>query len=177
MKKYLLLLLLSLTLMLTSCSNPDEISEPPKLTITSGGNQVQCNVTKTDWKGTNDTIEYIFQNTLKPENDYIVEKFSLGSCFLFSFEDDKIPDSCVLRDTFISKTGYNKYKAVPQEDVIYKVSGQKFLHILKDNPVVLYSTNPEDYEDGGIYRGFELECTWEDKTCVYTYIIRTDAAV
>jgi len=173
MKKVSVLVLALVMVFLSSCSNKFVVTEPPEITISSSGAKADYQVTKTDWSGTKDSLDYIFRYAVK--DDYVPIYVKPGENIFISFDDSRVPypDTCTLKDVVLTQLGFNKYESEPSENKIYESNGG-YICTLEDNPSEYYSTNSDDYEAGNLLRGYELTCTWDGKTCVYTFIIKSD---
>jgi hypothetical protein len=173
MKKIILsALIILLTLTVSGCNL--RMSEPPAIEVTAGNKHIPYVVGLNQWNNIaydrEGTFHTLMRNTSLDDLPYV----RLKEVISISFQG-AIPDSMVLVGYVLDARGDIKYPPVKMKPIPFKLNHKQGSIILEEDPIVLLSSNSEDYEPGHTIRGFQLNCTWGDNSAEYGFILRTDA--
>ena len=148
-----------------------KMPEPPKITITAAGTEIDYTVGLNRWNNTFYDREGTFQTIMKGKAKTDLPYVKLNTELHIEFKGTT-PDSVKLEDHILNADGNMKYKEIQTIPIEFKNDKGSF--ILVSNPAALLSSDSSDYEPGASIRGFRLICKWDENECEYAFIIRSN---
>ncbi|MBQ8787496.1 MAG: lipoprotein [Oscillospiraceae bacterium] len=175
MKSKIIAVLLGAVL-LTGCGQKSP-ETPPAVEIDAGGVSVSNTVNISAWDNTVYLINGTSSDWLGKYGEPVF--FPLGTIFRVTIpEKTATPDSVTVTDTLIREDGTPKYDKKAAVNVLTpEIDGNVVSFSLDNHWAAMLSSNSEDYQEGAIWRCFEITCTWGENVCIYTFCVRTNPAV
>lgn len=168
-----------------SSKTPAKVSIPT-LTVTCGQDQEEIPSSSGGYElsNTNEdgTVDGVIACGAEPLS-YLMEKSSsipyikLGTDISLEFTAGSVPDAITLQDIILREDGTHKYDERATENTSLTCRGNTASFSLGVNLAAMLSSDLSSYEEGGILRGFRVNCTWENgSTAEYGFVLRTDAS-
>lgn len=153
--------------------------EPPEITVSYQGVELEYMVKKTDWEGEQSelTMEEAYGELSKKEflPTVSLENGILGTrnqTILLDF-GKSMPDSITVKDAMLGDSGMPRYGSRTIMELAVKILDKSKVSFRLSQHMSYYlSSNLEDYERDWL-RLFEIVCRWDEKECVYAFIINT----
>jgi len=165
----------------SSIDSVDRYGFAPGLYISTEDMEIPYDVVKTDWSGEAYDRGITFQSIISNDIPYI----ALGSTIQLQFYTYALdtPISVELHECILDTNGKLKYDdrasnimTIEFEKKIDSLIPESGSFVLESNPAALLSSNSEDYRQGAVIRGFRVLCQWENKSCEYIFVLRSDAS-
>ncbi len=176
MKINFALIILCMLFMLSSCGSKSP-TEPPEIIVDAGGSTVSNTSSISSW----DNTVYLLDSTSEKWIDVYGEPvyYPLGTVFRVTLsEKTAAPDRVTVTDTVIRQDGSMKYdERAAVKNVSPEISENVVSFPLDAHWAAMLSSNLADYEQGAVWRCFEVTCEWGNNSCIYTFCVRTDVGM
>ncbi len=150
---------------------------PPEVEIDAGGISVSNTANISCWDNTVYLIDGTASEWLAEYGEPVF--FPLGTVFRVTIpQKTALPDSISVYDTLIREDGTPKYdKKAAVNEVEATIEENVITFSLENHWASMLSSNSEDYREGAVWRCFEVNCSWGENVCVYTFCVRTNSAI
>lgn len=163
-------IILLAAMMWVSCTYQKSYKEPPELSISIDGKEVQYIIAKNQWNGEKYDREDTFKTIMMEGSGIEIPSIEIGKNVVISFNSNP-PDKFNVSDVLINEKGEQVYsdKEVNNIPIEIKDSNCSF-EIEQYFAYALSSTYEENKTD---IRGYRMVATWGNNECEYAFIIKT----
>ena len=161
---------------LNRVSNP---TEPPNITVRYGQATIAWQVNRTDWGCSTSSPQNDFAGLLSESEIGDLIQINNGETITIAF-DGKVPDSVTLTEFILNESGEVLFNVVGMDyDISFGGLSREGSFAVQPNYATVFEFGyyPGSFFPGRTIKGYALTCHWDGSMCIYSFVVRGDAAV